>query len=340
MRRRRVVLPAPLGPVISTSSPRATVKLTSAKTAVRPKDLVTCAMRTAAGGVAAPLVAGREAVVPLVAGLSTAATRSESVACTPLETTPRCPTLSPSRLAQRRPSNLGTSCESVWASPAEGPAHIGPAPRHELRERSAAVGGLHEVGHQVRRVGRTEAGDRIPTGRRRVAWDRLVGGRDQAGPLRAAERGAADVEPAGAAGRRTAEQPALAVGGKADEDQRAGAGAGLVGDVRNAAHRADGGAAGRQRVLVSRLAEHVAEAAAAERPADFGLARVRLALGGRIRVVSDARRGVGRVGAEIGAADAGHQRIAGRPLDGREGDEGSGLANRSLADVGGAGVTG
>src|SRR5437899_6414638 len=114
MRRKSVVLPAPLGPVISTSSPLATVKLTSVKTTARPNDLLRCAMRTAGGGVSAPLVAGRETALPLLAGFSIAATRSESVARAPLETTPRCPTLSISRLAHKG-----------WKP--ERPAHIGPA---------------------------------------------------------------------------------------------------------------------------------------------------------------------------------------------------------------------
>src|SRR5260370_33090628 len=74
MRRSRVVLPAPLGPVISTSSPLATLKLTSAKTALRPKRLVTCEMCTAAAGsgtgFATPFVAGRATPGPLVAGLT------------------------------------------------------------------------------------------------------------------------------------------------------------------------------------------------------------------------------------------------------------------------------
>src|SRR5437899_527873 len=114
MRRKSVVLPAPLGPVISTSSPLAMVKLTSVKTAVRPNDLLRCARRTAGAGVAVPLVAGREAASPLLAGFSFAATRSESVARAPLETTPRCPTLSLSRLAHKgwkseRQAHIGTA---------------------------------------------------------------------------------------------------------------------------------------------------------------------------------------------------------------------------------------
>src|SRR5438477_4375912 len=369
IRRKSVVLPAPLGPVISTSSPRATVKLTSAKTAVRPNDLLRCAMRTAGAATAAPLVAGREPALPLFAGFSCAATRSVSVARAPLEITPRCPTLSMSRLAQAGRFNPWTSWEYG------GPAHLG---RPWFSYRSATVGGLDQIGNEVSRVRRAQACDWIPAGRRRVAGDcrvscvvagsdveevvgvarrvcaqlvergvdepeptpvDLVGDGDQPRPLRAAERRPADVVPTGAARSRSADQPARAVVGKADEDQRAGAGAGLVGDVRDAPHRADGSAARGQGVLVVRLAEHVAEAAAAERPADFGLARVRLALGGRVCAVHHAGGRVRRVGAEIGAADAGHQRVAGRPFDGGEGDRRSALADGSLAAVGAAAVT-
>src|SRR5260370_52131 len=49
MRRSRVVFPAPLGPTISTSSPGATGKLMSEKTARPPNDLVRGAIRPACG---------------------------------------------------------------------------------------------------------------------------------------------------------------------------------------------------------------------------------------------------------------------------------------------------
>src|SRR6266567_752765 len=132
MRRSSVVLPAPLGPVISTSSPRDTLKLTSEKTAVRPKDLVTCAMRTAGAGGDAPLeawgcapfplVAWRAAALPLPSGFTAAATPSWASACAPLETIPRCPTLSPSRLAQAGRNETGPGSRF-------GPARSGPAQR-------------------------------------------------------------------------------------------------------------------------------------------------------------------------------------------------------------------
>src|SRR5713226_7137883 len=168
MRRSRVVLPAPLGPVISTSSPRPTLKLMSTKTALRPKRLVTCEMRTAAAGFGAgsatPFVAGRATACPLVAGLSASATRSRTVAAVPFDTTPPCPTLSASRLAQ-----AGQKKGNKKGRPKLG------RPRVSYSVRSVAVGRLHEVWDQVRRVRRSEARDGIPAGCGRVAGDSRVG---------------------------------------------------------------------------------------------------------------------------------------------------------------------
>src|SRR2546428_221127 len=88
MSRSSVVLPAPLGPTISTSSPRATEKLTSANSAWRPNDLVRCEIRTAGTGAPTPFGDGRVATVPRSAGFTIGATGSRSVARTPLEATP------------------------------------------------------------------------------------------------------------------------------------------------------------------------------------------------------------------------------------------------------------
>src|SRR5204862_3392252 len=83
----------------------------------------------------------------------------------------------------------------------------------------------------------------------------LVGDGDQSGPLRAGQRRAADVVPAGAARRRAADQSALPVGRKGDVDQRTGTGTGLQADVGYPAHRPDRRATRGQRVLVGGLAE-------------------------------------------------------------------------------------
>src|SRR5262249_38394903 len=71
----------------------------------------------------------------------------------------------------------------------------------------------------------------------------LVGDCDQARPLWAAERGAADVVPTG-----LVDVAAVAVGRQRQVDERPGAGARLQGDVRDAAgRRGDRSATGRER---------------------------------------------------------------------------------------------
>jgi hypothetical protein len=102
MRRRKVVLPAPLGPVISTSSPRAIVKLTSENTERRQNFLETLEIRTAGLGPPFPLGACGLAALPLGAVFSAAATLSRFVVRTPLETGPRCPTLSHAQISPSR----------------------------------------------------------------------------------------------------------------------------------------------------------------------------------------------------------------------------------------------
>src|ERR1700682_5838736 len=57
--RRRVVLPTPLGPVTSISSPGATDRLMSRRTAVRPNDFDRPVSLTAACTFAAPVVLAR-----------------------------------------------------------------------------------------------------------------------------------------------------------------------------------------------------------------------------------------------------------------------------------------
>src|SRR5690348_203266 len=61
-RRSSVVFPDPLGPVTSTSSPGATLKLTPFRTSRLPKDLTTATSFTEGSRVAWPLVAGRSRV--------------------------------------------------------------------------------------------------------------------------------------------------------------------------------------------------------------------------------------------------------------------------------------
>ena len=116
----------------------------------------------------------------------------------------------------------------------------------------------NEVGDEIRGIGCAEAGDRIPSRRRRIACnsgiglveagcyivevvcvalriraDLVQGGVDEAEaasvelgsncdesrPLRSGERCAADVIPARAAGKRTAEQTAVTVGGQGQVDE-------------------------------------------------------------------------------------------------------------------------
>src|SRR5260370_1386129 len=57
--RRRVVLPEPLGPVTSSNSPGATLRLTPFRTAVRPKDFVTPTSLIAGSAATSPSVPGR-----------------------------------------------------------------------------------------------------------------------------------------------------------------------------------------------------------------------------------------------------------------------------------------
>ena len=71
----------------------------------------------------------------------------------------------------------------------------------------------------------------------------------------------------------------------------------------------------------------MAEAAAGVDPADLRSWVWPWQFAGGRDVVDDARRGVERVGAQVGAADAGHERVGGRPLDGRERDQRSALAD-------------
>ena len=65
-RRRSVVLPEPLGPVTSKSSPWATVTLTPFRTALRPKDFVTSTSLIAGCAAGSPLVPGRCLIAPFV----------------------------------------------------------------------------------------------------------------------------------------------------------------------------------------------------------------------------------------------------------------------------------
>ena len=93
--------------------------------------------------------------------------------------------------------------------------------------------------------------------------------------------------------------------------------------VRHSAHRTDGGAARGQGVLVAGLGEDVAEATTRVGPADLGYSRMRLAVGRRAGTVGRARvvgAGVG-IGAQVGAAHAGDEWVAGRPLNCGERDE-------------------
>src|SRR5439155_14803430 len=132
-----------------------------------------------------------------------------------------------------------------------------------------------------------------------------------------AGRGAAAVVPRRAARGGAAGQAGVARGGQSDVDQRAGARAGLQAHVRHSAHRTDGGAARGQGVLVAGLGEDVAEATTRVGPADLGYSRMRLAVGRRAGTVGRARvvgAGVG-IGAQVGAAHAGDERVAGRPLN-------------------------
>src|SRR5207244_6594763 len=145
------------------------------------------------------------------------------------------------------------------------------------------LGRSGEIGNEVCRVWRAKTSNRVPAYGRRVSGNRwvrlvvaagdveevvgvlsgvgrdrvqrgvdetqaaaldLVGERHEAGPLRAAKRGAADVVPAGATGCATgADQTAVAVRWKRDVDEGARSRAGLQADVRNASHGPDRGAA-------------------------------------------------------------------------------------------------
>src|SRR5206468_9260934 len=102
----------------------------------------------------------------------------------------------------------------------------------------------------------------------------LVRDPDEPRPFGAGERGAADVVPARAARTRAADKPALSARRQRDVDEGPGAGTRLGRDVRDPARGADRGAACRQRALVARLREDMAEAAAGGDPADLGDTRI------------------------------------------------------------------
>ena len=133
-----------------------------------------------------------------------------------------------------------------------------------------------------------------------------------------------------------ADKAALRVAGSGVVDEHAGPRARLVRDVGDAAHRADRGRTGRQAVLVGRLGEDVAVAAARIDPADLPMARVPWQSPADRCCRRPCRS---RVGAQVRAADAGHQRVGGRPADGRVGDRRR-VLHRRLGVVGPAAVSG
>src|SRR5262249_8151954 len=98
----------------------------------------------------------------------------------------------------------------------------------------------------------------------------LVGQCDDSGPLRAGERGAADVVPAGAARNGATEEAAVAVRWEGEVHERARPRARLERDVRHATLvRGDRSAPRRQDVLVGGPREDAAEAASGVDPADL-----------------------------------------------------------------------